>query len=371
MEYGRETESITVNKSGTYHVTVTNENGCTGVGHAFASLSDKTKPVAKTKNINVYLDNVGMATITSVMIENGSTDNCGIRTMSINKNIFTCSNLGPNTVILTVTDNNGNTNTSAATVTLMDHELPKLNCPADKKGYTKPGQCYITCNNVPLGTPSGLSDNCGIKYPLKNNAPASYSVGINNVMWTVTDNSGNTSTCNQKITVISYICGSPSVVTTSEITKNSAKVKWLTPTCATGYQLIIRQEITPGVWTAWTAWASASGPGNQHVFTGLFADKNYQFQARSICGTTFSGTVQGTFKTIKSFGPKEIVNRALETEEEKNNPISLPMQIDIVPNPARNFTSIFIQGFENDSKDVFMIDLYGRQVFLKLKSKPM
>ncbi|MBK8450260.1 MAG: hypothetical protein IPL42_09675 [Saprospiraceae bacterium] len=55
----------------------------------------------------------------------------------------------------------------------------------------------------------------------------------------------------------------------SEITKNSAKIKWIAGTCGTEHQLNYRQEIIPGVFGAWSAWINSSGPGLQHVFTNL------------------------------------------------------------------------------------------------------
>jgi hypothetical protein len=48
-------------------------------------------------------------TILASQINNGSTDNCGAITLSLNKYTFGCTDVGVNTVILTVTDSQGNT----------------------------------------------------------------------------------------------------------------------------------------------------------------------------------------------------------------------------------------------------------------------
>ncbi|MBK9221935.1 MAG: hypothetical protein IPO16_07395 [Saprospiraceae bacterium] len=246
---GETTQSIIVNKSGSYLVTVTNAIGCSSTGHVFANITDKVKPIVKTKNITIYLnDNMSKVTITTGMIDNGSSDNCGIKSITVNPSMFECKNVGLNTVYLIVTDNNGNTSSASAILNVIDSQFPRITCPADKQGITKPGVCSIPSSSAPLGSPIGLSDNCGIKYPVTNNAPANYPVGITNVIWTVSDVNGNKSTCIQKITVIPFTCGKPGQVLVSEITKNSAKVKWVAGTCVTEYQLNYRQEIIPGVY---------------------------------------------------------------------------------------------------------------------------
>ncbi|MBK8450259.1 MAG: hypothetical protein IPL42_09670 [Saprospiraceae bacterium] len=116
------------------------------------------------------------------MIENGSSDNCGIKSIIVYPSTFTCKNIGPNTVFLIATDNNGNIGSESAIVDVIDYQYPKITCPAAKQNITKPNTCSIPSNSAPLGTPTGLSDNCGIKYPVTNNAPANYPLGLTNVI---------------------------------------------------------------------------------------------------------------------------------------------------------------------------------------------
>jgi hypothetical protein len=56
----------------------------------------------------VSLDASGAAGITPSQINNGSFDACSAVTLSLNNTTFNCSNVGNNTVTLTVTDNNNN-----------------------------------------------------------------------------------------------------------------------------------------------------------------------------------------------------------------------------------------------------------------------
>ncbi|MFA5974317.1 MAG: Calx-beta domain-containing protein, partial [Lentimicrobiaceae bacterium] len=89
-------------------------------------VGDDTNPIAICKNITVALNASGNATITAADINNSSTDNCGIASLGVSKTSFTCSDIGPNTVTLTVTDNCGNSSTCDAIVTVTDTIAPAL-----------------------------------------------------------------------------------------------------------------------------------------------------------------------------------------------------------------------------------------------------
>ncbi|NCT94998.1 MAG: T9SS type A sorting domain-containing protein [Chitinophagaceae bacterium] len=79
---------------------------------------DNTIPVVITKPITIQLVN-GTASISVADINNGSSDACGISSYVLSKSNFGCSDIGNNTVTLTVTDIHGNSNTGTATVTVV------------------------------------------------------------------------------------------------------------------------------------------------------------------------------------------------------------------------------------------------------------
>lgn len=107
-------------------------------------------------------------------------------------------NVGTTTVTYTATFTGGIVKTCSFTVLVIETMPPNILCPADKDVNTDLGKCYKT-GPVSLGTPV-VSDNCGI-VSVTNNAPAVYQKGVNLVTWTVTDKSGNTRTCVQRVTV--------------------------------------------------------------------------------------------------------------------------------------------------------------------------
>ena len=86
------------------------------------TVRDITAPVALCKPVTITLVN-GAANITASGVNNGSYDNCSPVTLSVSKTSFNCSNIGNNTVTLTVTDVSGNSSTCTAIVTVVG-EIP-------------------------------------------------------------------------------------------------------------------------------------------------------------------------------------------------------------------------------------------------------
>src|SRR5690606_3285418 len=103
--------------------TITDAAGLTNSCSFDVIVNDTTAPTAICQNISITLDASGQAIITAAQIDNiitPSSDNCGIQSMSLDNTAFDCSNLGNNTVTLTVTDFAGNQDFCTATVTVLD-----------------------------------------------------------------------------------------------------------------------------------------------------------------------------------------------------------------------------------------------------------
>ena len=154
-------------------------------------------PTAICQNITLQLDATGNATITAADVDNGSTDNCGIANLTIDITSFDCSDVGPNTVNLTVTDDNGNTNTCTATVTVEDNIAPIITCPADI--------IVNTCSMIVTYVVTS-SDNCSGEIITQTDLTGytsgdTFPVGTTTLEYTVTDASGNTAVCTFNVTV--------------------------------------------------------------------------------------------------------------------------------------------------------------------------
>jgi len=83
---------------------------------------DNEYPVAVCQDISVTLAD-GSATITPADVDGGSSDNCGIVSMSLSQGTFSCDEIGVVPVTLTVTDAAGNSSSCTANVTVVG-EVP-------------------------------------------------------------------------------------------------------------------------------------------------------------------------------------------------------------------------------------------------------
>src|SRR5690606_10485321 len=170
-----------------------------------------------TAPFTIQLDTNGMASITVADIENGSTDACGIASTSIDITDFDCSDVGPNTVTLTVIDVNGNTSTCTTIVTVEDNVPPVANCAAPFTiQLDVNGMASITVADIE----NGSTDACGIAITTIDITDFDCSdVGPNTVTLTVTDLNGNVSTCTTIVTVEDSI--PPAITCPAEITVNT------------------------------------------------------------------------------------------------------------------------------------------------------
>ena len=212
----------------------------------------------------------GQAIVTAGLINNGSTDNCGIQSITVSPLDFNCTQLGTQNVTLTVTDNAGNTATCATTVFVSDNTLPVIGCPssfvvaaAANCQATVPGLIF----NVGASSPAVMEyfdnalDPCGLNFDYQvNGMPVGFtplglfvsnpvnlsgvvfSAGNNSVTLRATDGSGNISVCNFTVSVQDqtppvYAAGvNPGPVPGSTIMANvpnigscSSKAIWNTP----------------------------------------------------------------------------------------------------------------------------------------------
>jgi gliding motility-associated-like protein len=179
--------------------TATDSAGNTITCTQIVTVVDNENPIAIAQNITISLNGSGNAIITPAMIDNGSSDNCTISSLTLDISTFDCSNVGtPVTVTLTAIDGVGNTNNTTAIVTVEDNSNPVVITQDITVALDDYGSATIT----PEMINNGSYDNCGI---------LSYSLDINTfncprldeyqiVSLIVTDINGNISTANAEIT---------------------------------------------------------------------------------------------------------------------------------------------------------------------------
>lgn len=195
---GETTAGISGLSVGFYTVNVTDANGCTDAVTANMTQSDPDLPTALCQDVSVYLNQAGTATISATQVDNGSSDNCGIASLVVSPNAFTCAQLGLNNVVLEVTDVNTNVSTCGATVLVEDTVSPMAVCQDLSVALDGSGNASVSATQID----NGSTDNCAIQSigVLPSSFDCSH-VGDNLVTLTVLDIAGNTSTCNATVTV--------------------------------------------------------------------------------------------------------------------------------------------------------------------------
>jgi len=169
------------------------------------SESNILPPVAICKNIVAGLGSDGTVTISVSDIDAGSYDPDGILAgMVVFPNTFTCAQLGPNNVTLTVTDDEGLTSSCNATVIVEDRTPPVMIC----RDYT----LYLGVDGTGTITPSdldnGSEDNClsgFFMYLSRTSFDCADTGGPVPVTLIGTDGSGNSSSCISQVTVLDTI----------------------------------------------------------------------------------------------------------------------------------------------------------------------
>ncbi len=181
-----------------YTLTATDPSGNVDTVSCGINVQDNIAPAALCQGITVFLDGGGNGSITALAVNNGSNDACGIGSLSVSPNTFNCSNVGNNSVTLTVTDNNGNSSTCNSSVTVVDNEPPTVVCPADT---TIPADTS-SCSAVFSFSPPPASDNCGVADLSSDRASGStFPTFVTPITWYVTDVNGNIDSCTFNLNV--------------------------------------------------------------------------------------------------------------------------------------------------------------------------
>ncbi len=182
-----------------FTVTVQDNSGNSTTCTASVTIEEDIAPTCNAQDVTVYLDAAGDGSTSGSEIVPNPVDDCGMVTLvEVTPFDFDCSNLGPNTVTVNITDDNGNvTQNCTATVTVVDTIAPVCNLRDITVSLTGTS-VSVDFSQVDNGT----FDNCGNF----TTTPTAWSfdctdLGPNMVTVLVTDDSQNTTTCTATITV--------------------------------------------------------------------------------------------------------------------------------------------------------------------------
>ena len=167
--------------------------------NAIITVLDTIRPTVIAQNLTVYLNGLGLASVTTAEVNNGSVDNCNIANISISKSSFNCTDRGINSNTLTVTDASGNISNASYTVTVLDTFKPNVIVNNNLNVYLNAsGTATITTAQVN----NGSTDNCGITtFTLSKTSFNGTNLGLNIVSYIATDASGNSQSVNVNVIV--------------------------------------------------------------------------------------------------------------------------------------------------------------------------
>ncbi len=192
----------------TVTLTAIDVNGNISQETAVVTVVDDIDPTVLTNDVTIYLDENGQTSVSVSMIDNGSFDNCGIASLTLDVTDFTCEEVGENTVTLIATDVNGNLAEETAIVTVLDEIDPTVITQDVTIYLDEYGQASITVAMID----NDSFDNCGIaSLTLDKTDFTCEDVGDNTVTLTTVDVNGNVSQETAIVTVLDQI--DPTVIT--------------------------------------------------------------------------------------------------------------------------------------------------------------
>lgn len=340
---------------------ITDGSGSSTCSH-YLTVIDDEDPMPICKNITVTLNSNGQASITATDVFDGGTDNCGtVIPLSVTPNTFDCSDVGANTVTLTVHDSNGNTATCQATVTIVGGGTPDVPtnitstvltatsvlidwddvANADRYQVRYRVQGTTTWTNtgnlfVSEATLAGLNANHIYQYQVRSRCGNSV-----NSAWSAT------------MTFFTSTCTVPSGLAVSNITANSALATWSPVGVAISYMIRYRK-----IGQGWTVTSSST---TFKTLTGLLAATNYEVQVASFCsGGAGAWSPSVYFTTASSKKAGTVVNH-VKIDAGHGRVIDW----SLFPNPAKSGQGLTLQltNSMSEASTILIHDMQGRQVY--------
>ncbi|MBK6860418.1 MAG: T9SS type A sorting domain-containing protein [Saprospiraceae bacterium] len=199
---------------GVYNVCLTITRGsCTETICKKVIANDLIPPKAICQNIGLVLDDSCKALVTPSLIDGGSSDNCGIKFMTVNPSIV--SGCGISQVSLIVEDFCGNKSSCIADVQTIETVPPIIVCPPNKTFSAYPPDCTLKVDSIKW---VAVSDNCSIPtvsyqisgatqtFGIKDASGVVFNQGVSTVTYIATDACGNTASCSFTITINCGCC---------------------------------------------------------------------------------------------------------------------------------------------------------------------
>ncbi len=318
-------------------VTATDECGNKSSKSFNVIVKDTEKPVAKCKPATVTLLN-GTAVISASDVDDGSTDNCGIQSVTVAPKVFTCSNIGINNVELTITDIHGNVSKCQTTVEVVG-ELPTCSITSMPSDPTFTG-----------GVPTNLYLGYGpTSTKLKVNAPASGapytyswapSTGLNS---TITGDPTFTPTAEGTYTFVVTTTNKFGCKATCSITICVLDIR----VPGTNGKKVYVCHTPPGNPTNVQLLSVSVNAVSAHIFSPGHGDRLGRCD-QYICSSAAISSISSSF---------------IEEDELPKMIEAISFKVTAFPNPSNSDFSVIVKSPNVEPIQVRVLDMFGREVF--------
>ena len=192
---GTLTSSLPITQLGSNQVTwqYIDDNGNITLQTQEVIIIDTINPNLNIADITVYLDQNGEHYLVSSDYDLGSNDDCGSYSSALSLDYLDCSNIGTNSISVTITDEANNDSSDVITVNVLDTIAPTP--------FTLSLGDIVAVQEVNVLYPPLVTDNCGL-VTISNDAV----LPIQNdtiIVWTYEDQYGNVTTQSQNVDILS------------------------------------------------------------------------------------------------------------------------------------------------------------------------
>jgi hypothetical protein len=180
--------NFSCNDLGTNTVTVMISDGYQNTTkNLTVTVEDRIAPSLELQDISRSLDTDGTIEITADEIITSASDNCSLADTSISQQIFTCSNIGEQTIQVEVSDLSGNSTIMESTITITDNQQPALVTQTTTIDLDENGNAELNPEDIILSA----VDNCEIDTLLSQSEFYCNDTGTAQVEVTIEDQAGN------------------------------------------------------------------------------------------------------------------------------------------------------------------------------------
>lgn len=209
--------SFDCSQIGIHHLEIFAKDGFGNVGTCDTTVQvvDNIPPSLMCQTVVLSLNQTGYSLLIPLQTVSSFSDNCGKVNLSLpidQSPIFDCSMIGNHIVEITATDSSNNTNICESIIRVVDEIFPLVVCQPDVLYLSLNSTTHQVSLNL-SGVISNLTDNCGTPSLTVSQIDFGCSdIGINQVLITATDSSGNSDSCKLMVMINqTVLCRSPSI----------------------------------------------------------------------------------------------------------------------------------------------------------------